>query len=163
MKENSAKLVVEALRNNQVPFVSVLPDSWMFEAYQLLCEDPYFRVVPVTHEGEGVCICAGAWAGGLRSAIMMENSGLRAAAESLGRLYCYPVLLLMSYRGDFGDSAYFGRPIGRTTEPILEALEIPYLVIRKEQEIERSIQEAVTTLDTANGPVALLFSGETIR
>ncbi len=69
----------------------------------------------------------------------------------------------MRYRRDIGDSAYFGRPIGRTTEPILDALEIPYLVIRKEEEIEKSIQEAVRTLDTAHGPVALLFSGETIR
>jgi len=163
MKLSSANLVVEALRKNEVPFIGVLPDGWLFEAYQLVCEDPYFKVVQVTHEGEGVSICAGAWAGGLRSAMMMENSGLRAAAEALGRLYCYPVLLLMSYRGDFGDSAHFGRPIGRTTEPILDALEIPYAVVRKEEEIAKSIQEAVKTLDTAHGPVALLFSGETIR
>src|SRR5215831_3671873 len=101
MKPTSARLVVEALKKHQVPFISVVPDGWMFEAYQLMCEDPYFKVVPATHEGEGVSICAGAWAGGMRSAMMMENSGLRAAAEALGRLYCYPVLLLMSYRGDF--------------------------------------------------------------
>ena len=163
MKPSSARLVVEALKKYEVPFISVVPDGWMFEAYQLLCEDPYFKVVPATHEGEGVSMCAGAWAGGLRSAMMMENSGLRAAAEALGRLYCYPVLLLMSYRGDLGDSAYFGRPIGRTTEPILQALDIPYAVVRNEEDIGRLVQDAVRTLDTAHGSVALLFTGETIR
>ncbi len=162
MKPSSARLVTEALKKNEVRFITVLPDGWMFEVYERISKDPYFKVVPVTHEGEGVCIGAGAWAGGMRSAIIMENSGLRAATEALGRLYCYPVLLLMSYRGDMGDRAHFGRPIGRTTEPVLQALDIPYLVVRKEEDIERSLQDAVRTLDTARGAVALLFSGETV-
>ncbi len=162
MKPSSARIITETLKNNEVPFIAVLPDSWMFEVYEMISKDPYFKVVPVTHEGEVVCICAGAWCGGMRSAIIMENSGLRAATESLGRLYCFPVLLLMSYRGDFGDRAYFGRPIGRTTEPVLQALGIPYLVVRKEEDIERSIRDATRTIDTAQGAVALLFSGETV-
>ncbi len=162
MKPSSARIITETLKNNEVRFITILPDSWMFEVYEMISKDPYFKVVPVTHEGEGVCICAGAWCGGMRSAIIMENSGLRAATESLGRLYCFPVLLLMSYRGDFGDRAYFGRPIGRTTEPVLQALGIPYLVVRKEEDIEHSIRDATRTIDTAQGAVALLFSGETV-
>ena len=68
----------------------------------------------------------------------------------------------MSYRGDFGDRAYFGRPIGRTTEPVLQALGITYLVVLKEEDIERYIRHATRTIDTAQGAVALLFSGETV-
>ena len=163
MKGSSARLVAEALKQNEVRFITVLPDDWMSEVYERISEDPYFKVVPVTHEGEGVCVCAGAWSGGMRSAILMENSGLRAAAEALGRLYCYPVLLLMSYRGDIGDKAYFARPIGRTTEPVLQALDIPYLVVRKEADVGTSIRDAVRSLDTAYGAVALLFTGEIVR
>ncbi len=163
MKQSSAKLVVEALKENEVRFITVLPDDWMSEVYQIMSKDSYFKVVPVTHEGEGVSICAGAWCGGMRSAILMENSGLRSAAEPLGRLYSYPVLLLMSYRGDVGDRAHFARAIGRTTEPILRALDIPYLVVRKDDEIKRAIQDVVRSLDTAQGAVALLFSGEVVR
>ena len=119
MKPSSARIVAETLKNNEVRFITVLPDGWLFEVYEIISKNPFFKVVPVTHEGEGVSICAGAWCGGIRSAIIMENSGLRAAAETLGRLYCFPVLLLMSYRGDIGYRAHFGRPIGRTTEPVL--------------------------------------------
>ncbi len=162
MKPSSARIVAETLKNNEVRFITVLPDGWLFEVYEIISKNPFFKVVPVTHEGEGVSICAGAWCGGMRSAIIMENSGLRAAAETLGRLYCFPVLLLMSYRGDIGDRAHFGRPIGRTTEPVLQALDIPYLVVRKEEDIERSIRDATRTIDTAQGAVALLFSGETV-
>jgi sulfopyruvate decarboxylase subunit alpha len=163
MNQSAARLVVDALKKNDIRLLTVLPDSWMFEVYELACNERYFKVVPVTHEAEGVCICAGAWCGGLRAAIVMENSGLRAATEALGRLYCFPVLLLMSYRGDLGDRAFFGRPIGRTTEPLLQALGIPYVTIRKEGEIETAVRDATQTLDTALGPVALLFSGETVR
>ena len=158
MKPSSAGLVVDALKKNEIRLIAVLPDSWMFEVYELICKDPYFKVVPVTHEAEGVCICAGAWCTGTRAAIIMENSGLRSATEALGRLYCFPVLLLMSYRGDVGDRAFFGRPIGRTTEPLLQVLEIPYVTVRKEADIQVAVRDV-----TALGPVALLFSGETVR
>ena len=163
MKPSSASLVVDALKKNEIRLITVLPDSWMFEVYELVCKDPYFKVIPVTNEAEGVCICAGAWCAGLRAAIIMENSGLRSATEALGRLYCFPVLLLMSYRGDVGDRAHFGRPIGRTTEPLLQVLGIPYVTVRKEGDIEVALRDATQTLDTALGPVALLFSGETVR
>ena len=163
MKPSSATLVVDALKKNEIRLIAVLPDSWMFEVYELVCNDPYFKVIPVTHEAEGVCICAGAWCAGLRAAIIMENSGLRSATEALGRLYCFPVLLLMSYRGDVGDRAFFGRPIGRTTEPLLQVLEIPYVTVRKEGDISVAVRDVTQTLDTALGPVALLFSGETVR
>jgi sulfopyruvate decarboxylase subunit alpha len=163
MTPSSATLIVEALKQNEIRFITVLPDSWMYEVYEQILKDPYFKIVPVTHEAEGVCICAGAWCAGLRGAILMENSGLRSATEALGRLYCFPVLLLMSYRGDIGDRAYFGRPIGRTTEPILQALQIPYATIRKEADITVAVRDITQTFDTALGPVALLFSGETVR
>jgi sulfopyruvate decarboxylase TPP-binding subunit len=84
---------------------------------------------------------------------------LRSATEALGRLYYFPVLLLMSYRGDVGDRAFFGRP----TEPILQALEIPYVTVRKEADIAVAIRDVIQTFDTALGPVAMLFSGETVR
>ena len=100
MKPSSARIVTETLKNNEVQFITVLPDGWMFEVYEVIYTDPHFQVVPVTHEAEGVNICAGAWCGGMRSATIMENSGLRAATEALGRLYCFPVLLPMSCRGD---------------------------------------------------------------
>lgn len=163
MKPSSANLVVDALKKNDIRLITVLPDSWMFEVYELVNKDPYFKVIPVTHEAEGVCICAGAWCAGLRAAIIMENSGLRSATEALGRLYCFPVLLLMSYRGDVGDRAFFGRPIGSTTEPLLQVLGVPYVTVRKEPDIEVAVRDLTQTLDTALGPVALLFSGETVR
>jgi sulfopyruvate decarboxylase subunit alpha len=163
MKQNAARLIAQALKENEVRFIAVLPDDWLAEVYQLISKDSYFRVVPVTHEGEGFSMCAGAWCGGVRAALLMENSGLRSAAEPIGRLYEYPVLLLMSYRGDLGDRAHFARPIGKTTEPILSALSIPYQIVRKDAEIVRALQDAVRSLDTAQGSVALLFSGEVVR
>ena len=65
MKPSSASLIVDALKQNEIRLITVLPDSWMFEVYELISKDSYFKVVPVTHEAEGVWICAGAWCVGL--------------------------------------------------------------------------------------------------
>jgi hypothetical protein len=46
---------------------------------------------------------------------------------------------------------------------LLQVLEIPYVTVRKEADIQVAVRDVTQTLDTALGPVALLFSGETVR
>ena len=62
---------------------------------------------------------------------------VRVACEALARLQGIPVLLLMSYRGDWGDAPWWANSMGATTEPILGAPRIPYCVVRREDEIVR--------------------------
>ena len=162
MKPACAELVVEGLKQAGVELTAVLPDSWLYEVYKLLTQDDDFRVVPVTNEGEGVAICAGAWLGGRKAVMIMENSGLRVASEALGRLQGIPVMLFMSYRGDLGDGNWWAVSMGKTTKPILEALSIPYAVVDKEEDIVKVIERAYKTLSASRSHVAVLFTGDTV-
>jgi len=90
----------------------------------------------------------------------MENSGLRVACEPLARLQGIPVLMLMSYRGDWGDAPWWANSMGATTEPILGALRIPYRVVRREDDIVPVLTGAVRTLNAYRGHVAVLFGAE---
>ena len=162
MKPSSAKLVVEGLKEAGVTLVACLPDSWMWEVYHQVSQDKHFKTVPVCNEGEGVAICAGAWAGGKKAVMLMENSGLRVASEALGRLGGLPVMMFMGYRGDIGDGNWWAVPIGSTTEPMLNALKIPYAMVTDEGEIKKSIVRAFRTLDASRSHVAVLFSGDLI-
>jgi sulfopyruvate decarboxylase subunit alpha len=70
-----------------------------------LSDDINFRFIPVSNEGVGFALCAGAWLAGRKSVLVMENSGLRVAAEAISRLSIgagISVFFLMSYRGDIG-------------------------------------------------------------
>ncbi len=160
MRDDAAARFVEGLKAAGISFLAVLAESWLFEVHRLAKADQFFTVVPVANEGEGVGICAGTWLGGRKSAILMENSGIRVACEPLARLQGIPVLLLMSYRGDWGDPPWWAANMGATTEPILTALRIPYRVVRHEDEIVPRLTQAVHTMNSHRNHAALLFGGD---
>jgi sulfopyruvate decarboxylase subunit alpha len=160
MRKEAAALVVKGLKAAGVNYLTVLSESWLFEVHRQIENDPFFSVIPVANEGDGVSICAGMWLGGRRCAMLMENSGLRVACEALARLQGLPVLLLMSYRGDWGDPPWWAASMGATTEPLLKALRIPYSVVRRDDEIVQKLSQSVRSQNAYRSHVALLFGGE---
>jgi sulfopyruvate decarboxylase subunit alpha len=160
MRKDAAALVVEGLKAAGVNCVAVLSESWLFEVHRQIENDPFFTVIPVANEGDGVSICAGMWLGGKRCAILMENSGLRVACEALARLQGLPVLMLMSYRGDWGDPPWWAASMGATTEPLLNALRIPYSVVRRDDEIVWKVRQSIKSQNAYRSHVAVVFGGE---
>ena len=163
MKESSAKLLVKEMKAAGISFVACLPDTALREIYLLTRDDPFFQLVPVTNEGEGVSVAAGAWLGGKKSITVMENSGLRVASEALARLNVgidIPVLLLMSYRGSIGEGNWWGETHGVVMEPMLKALRIPYRILENEKDIEGSLRRAIKTMDATKNHVAIIIGGD---
>ena len=116
MQASTVEQVIAGLKTAGVTVVCYLPDSLLKELYPALDRDPDIRTIRVTNEGEGAAICGGIWLSGKKSALIMENSGLRAATEPLARMGMgagIPVVMIMSYRGDLGaistDLLLFGR------------------------------------------------------
>lgn len=162
MKQASAKLLVQEMKAAGINFVVQLPDTGLAQVYSLVSNDPAFQFVPVTNEGEGAGVAAGAWMGGKKSILCMENSGLRVASETLARLGLgnnIPVLMLMSYRGSLGDGNWWAQNHGIVMEPLLHALRIPYAILSRDEEIEGSIQRARRTLEASKYHVAVIISG----
>ena len=128
MKESSAKIVVEGLKEAGIDHIVCLPESMLVPIYSMLREDPFFKFIFVTNEGEGASICGGLWLGGKKAVLIMENSGLRMACEALARLgmtNSIPVLMIMCPRGEIGEVNWWGIPHTLTMEPVLKALRIP--------------------------------------
>lgn len=165
MRQTAADLLVKEMKAAGIDFVVTLPDTGFREIYYRVKDDPSFQFVPVTNEGEGASIAAGAWLGGKKPVLMMENSGLRVASDALARLSIgigIPVLLLMSYRGCMGDGNWWAINHGVVMEPMLKVLRIPYLVIESENDIEGSLQKAWKTLSASVNHVAVVMGGGTL-
>lgn len=165
MLEDAAQEALAGLKQAGVNFVSGLPDGWLRNLHELLEEDPEIRYVPVCNEGVGFSVCAGAWLGGRKPALIMENSGLRVAAEYIARISLgtgVPVLLVMSYRGDIGETEHWGIPHGIVAEPLLTALRIPYLIVRDPAELRRALVRAFRTAEAQLHPTAVLITGDCI-
>jgi len=148
-----------------VDFVSGLPDGWQRDLHEEIECDPRFTYVPVCNEGVGFSVCAGAWLGGRRPVLIMENSGLRVAAEYIARISLgtgVPVLLMLSYRGDIGETEHWGIPHGIVAEPLLAALRIPYQVVREPDGLRQSIKRAQRLAQAQLHPAAVLVSGSCI-
>lgn len=163
MQHDMAQEVVAGLKEAGVNFISYLPDSWLNPSYTLLSEDPHFMTMPCTNEGEGAALCAGAWLGGMKPALLMENSGLRAASESIARLgmgFGIPLTLIMSYRGQFGDKDWWAYPSGLTMEPFLQGLRIPYEIVRDRSQIRTALVNAQSVIQASRNSACVIFGKE---
>lgn len=161
-----AELILEGLREARVEIVTAVPESHLKSLFQRLPEQEDIRYIPVSNEGEMPGIVAGVYLGGKRAVMICENSGLRQACESLTRLSYVariPMVLIMSYRGDFGENNWWGHNHAQTMEPILNALRFPYRVIRDPQEIKPSIKKAWLHADSSQWPAVVVLSGDCVE
>lgn len=155
----------DGLRGAGIDFVSGLPDGWQRPLHERVEADPDIQYVPVGNEGVGFSICAGAWLGGKKPALIMENSGLRVASEYIARISLgtgVPVTLLCSYRGDVGETEHWGIPHGIVAEPLLQALRIKYLVVRHVEDLTKAIKRAKRMAEAQLHPAAVLISGDCV-
>jgi sulfopyruvate decarboxylase subunit alpha len=166
MKKTAVDAVIRGLKSAGVSVVCYLPDSLLKELYPALDADPDIRTIRVTNEGEGAAICGGIFLSGKRAALVMENSGLRAAIEPLARMGLgagIPVVMLMSYRGELGENNWWAIPHGMTMEPLLNAMRIPYRPVNQESDISRAITDAFSWAYSAYYHAGVVLAGEVVR
>ena len=143
--------------------MSALPETWLVHLIQMAEDDPEVILVRLNKEEEGVGISAGAHFAGVRSAMLMQNHGFLASVNgivSLAQLYRIPVLMLISYRGEMGERDPWQTEGGLTTEPLLQALGIPYRKLEHPATLARDIGSAQTLAESSLRPVALLMTRE---
>ena len=116
---------------------------------------PYVAAV---REDSAVGVAAGAWLGGRRPVVLMQNSGLGTslnALASLSLMYGFPALLLVTWRGFAGKDAPEHILMGEISQPLLDLLRIPHRVLAADA-LERDLAWARTEMDARMQPVALL-------
>ncbi|GAC1447556.1 MAG: sulfopyruvate decarboxylase subunit alpha [Ktedonobacteraceae bacterium] len=158
---SSSKLIYDALRACDVKIMSALPETWLVHLIRMADEDPEVTLVRIAKEEEAIGISAGAHLAGVNSALLMQNHGFLAAINpivSLAQLYKIPLLMLISYRGHFGEKDPWQTQGGMVTEPVLRALNIPILHLNNPAEVQRRIKEAQTLAHASLHPVAVLLS-----
>ena len=124
-------------------------------------EDPAMILVRLAKEEEGVGISAGAYFAGVKSAMLMQNHGFLASINgivSFAHLYKIPLLMLISYRGSFGERDPWQTQGGNVTEALLRAMCIPYSFLDEVESVEKSIRQAQTLAESSLQPVALLLT-----
>lgn len=125
--------------------------------------DPEMRVVQVAREEEAIGIAAGAWFAGKPNVILMQNHGFLASINgivSLALLYRVPAVILITFRGHWGEPYPWHTQGGILTEPVLRGLGLPFEHARDPDKVGRQIREAYTFACSSLSPVALLLTRE---
>src|SRR5690242_8116959 len=159
----NSKLIYDALKACDVKIMSALPETWLVHLIRMADEDPDMTLVRLAKEEEGIGISAGAYLAGVNSALLMQNHGFLAAINpiaSLALLYRIALLMLISYRGHFGENDPWRAQGGRAAEAIWRALNIPIWHLTDPNDVARRIKDAQTLAHASLHPVAVLLSRE---
>jgi sulfopyruvate decarboxylase subunit alpha len=155
----NANVILQSMRRAGINLVASLPDAFLVHVIEGLQAANDLIHVPLTREEEGVGICTGAYLGGKRCALVMQNAGFLNSCNALTTTALQieiPMLLLVLYAGGRGDISF--PMLGRVTEPVISALRIPYFIPATIEEVPEAIIGSVVQAYNAKMPVAVLLN-----
>ncbi len=158
-----ARLFMQGLHEADVSLVAALPESLLKSIYSQCELDENIHYVLVSNEADLPGIIAGTYLAGKRGLMIMENSGLRQCCEAVTRFaFCHgmPMVMVMSYRGAFGERNWWGHNHSQVMSNLLETLRIPCQFVAKLEDIKPSIAKAFDHADASQWPVALVLTEE---
>jgi sulfopyruvate decarboxylase subunit alpha len=160
MKQSDAEQIGTALADAGFDFAATLPATQIHTLQMWLAESQRFTTIPVSNEGEGVALCAGAWLGGKMPVIVMETSGILLSTYALMRCnatFGIPLLMLSTYRGGLGDQEWYAAHTGAVLPQLLQTLHIPCKVVQSVAEMATTFTDARRTMDSSLHPVSVVL------
>lgn len=113
-----------------------------------------------TREDAALGLAAGAYLGGRRPVMIMQNSGLGVslnALASLHRLYRIPCLLVVTWRGHDGADAPEHNLLGPVTPTVLQVMGIPYRAPESPAALVDAVGWAAETITRTREPAAIVI------
>ena len=152
--------IYRILRDWDVTQFSYVPDAGHTVLINRSLEDPEVHSVALTSEEEGVAMLAGAHLGGARGVVLMQSSGVGNCVNMFSFVQNgqFPMLILVSMRGDFGEGNPWQMPMGQATQPILEACGFICMRVEQPAEVASALQAACTMVYQAGQAVAVLLT-----
>jgi len=144
--------------------VGYVPDAGHTGLINLCEADNAIDATVLTTEEEGVGLLAGAWLGGQRGALLMQSSGVGNCVNMLAfAQHCrFPMLILVTMRGEWEEFNPWQEPMGRATQA---ALSLMGVVVRRTDDADALpglVEEALTETFARNLPSAVLIGQKLI-
>ena len=153
----SAK-IVDDLVANQVEFVTTVPCKQLAGVIDELEQRKDIFHIPSNKEDEGMGLCAGAFMGGKRPAIIMQNTAIGVTINTLATLIQYyrmPLPMLISYRGELGEPVACQVEMAVHTKALLNQMNIPTYHFHHEGDADE-LDAILKYTFMCNKPVAIL-------
>jgi sulfopyruvate decarboxylase alpha subunit len=139
--------------------MAYVPDAGHTALINLFLADKDVTSTVLTTEEEGVAIAAGAWLGGQRSVLLMQSSGVGNCINmlSLPAIGRFPLLILVTMRGEWAEFNPWQVPMSRATQPSLEAIGMKVMRAEAADDLVETVQAAADFAFNGDSQVAVLI------
>jgi sulfopyruvate decarboxylase alpha subunit len=148
----------------RVRVVGYVPDAGHKRLIELCQADRNMRTVVLTTEEEGIGLAAGAWLGGEKTVLLMQSSGVGNLVNVLGMVQVcrFPLLMLVTMRGEEGEFNPWQVPMGQTTARVLEIMGVAVRQAGEAETVAPHVHTALRLAFEVHGAEAVLIAQRVI-
>jgi sulfopyruvate decarboxylase alpha subunit len=152
--------IYRVLKDAGVAQASYVPDAGHTKLIQLLHADPGIATTVLTTEEEGVALSAGAWLGGQRSVLLLQSSGVGNCINMLSLMATcrFPLLAIVTMRGEWAEFNPWQMPMGRATPGALELMGVKVMRVDEAEQAAETVTSAATLAFDSDQQIAVLLS-----
>ena len=127
---------------------------------ELAHADPAIETTVLTTEEEGIALSAGAWLGGQRAVLLMQSSGVGNCINMLSLIATcrFPLLALVTMRGEWGEFNPWQVPMGQATPEALAIMGVQVHRVDTSEEAAPTVAAAAAMAFDGDQAVAVLLS-----
>ncbi|HJQ60935.1 MAG TPA: thiamine pyrophosphate-binding protein [Vineibacter sp.] len=151
--------IFETLAAHDVSQVYYVPDAGHSQLIERCQNANTMRAIVLTTEEEAMAGTLGAWLGGEKSVTLMQSSGVGNCINLLGlsKTLRYPMLMLITMRGDFGEMNPWQNAMGQATPKVLEAAGVTVYSVERAEDVQPTVNAAANLAFEGNQAVAVLL------
>lgn len=157
--------IYEVFKDNKIKQIAYVPDAGHKDLIDYCENDKNMKMISLTSEEEGVGLLAGAWLGGEKGALLMQSSGVGNCINSIAsitRACDFPLLMLVTMRGEWNEFNPWQVPMGKATAKVLEALNVNVTRCEKIDDVSETINAMLGLAYKTNSINAVLLSQKLI-
>lgn len=141
-----------------------VPDAGHAALIERFVDASDIRAVVLTTEEEGVALCCGAWLGGQRAVLLMQSSGVGNCINMLSMVTeCrFPLLMLVTMRGQWGEFNPWQVPMGQGTADVLRCAGVIVHDVDDRERLVETVESSARLAFSTCRPVAVLIGQRVI-
>jgi sulfopyruvate decarboxylase alpha subunit len=154
----------EVLEDVGIRQVAYVPDAGHTRLINLCTADKNIRAIALTTEEEGVAMLAGAWLGGQRGVLLMQSSGVGNCINMLSMIQeCrFPLLAIVTMRGQWGEANPWQVPMGQAVPAVLESVGVIVHAVDEARHVAETVAAAARLAFQSSRAVAVLIGQRVI-
>jgi sulfopyruvate decarboxylase alpha subunit len=154
------KEIYRVLKHARINQASYVPDAGHGQLIDLLHADSEIQTSVLTTEEEGIAVAAGAWLGGQRSVLLLQSSGVGNCINmlSLTSICRFPLLMLVTMRGEWAEFNPWQVPMGSATPNALELMGVTTIRVNTPEEVPEVVSAAAAMAFDSDRAMAVVLS-----